>query len=70
MTSDKTPTAIDEEPDTDPAEAFGALSDPLRVDILQTLGEYHRETRTRNLSASQISADVSVWMIPGGFATT
>lgn len=45
MTSEETPTNTDEELVTNPADAFGALSDPLRVGILQTLGEYHRETR-------------------------
>lgn len=45
MTSEEPSTDTDDEPSTNPADAFGALSDPLRVDILQTLGEYHRETQ-------------------------
>lgn len=28
----------------DPADAFGALSDPLRVDVLRALADHHRET--------------------------
>nr|WP_160133952.1 hypothetical protein [Halococcus salsus] len=38
--TERSPT---EEPNTDPADAFGALSDPLRIDILRALGNYHRE---------------------------
>ena len=38
--TERSPT---EEPNTDPADAFGALSDPLRIDILRALGDYHRE---------------------------
>ncbi len=34
MTSEEKSISINEEPNTDPADAFGALSDPLRVDIL------------------------------------
>lgn len=44
MTSEEKSISTNEEPNTDPADAFGALSDPLRVDILQTLGGYHCET--------------------------
>ncbi|WP_226041503.1 helix-turn-helix domain-containing protein [Natrinema sp. DC36] len=44
MTSEEKSITTDKEPSTDPADAFGALSDPLRVDILQALGGYHRET--------------------------
>jgi hypothetical protein len=35
----------DGKPAADSADAFGALSDPLRIDILQALAAYHRETR-------------------------
>jgi DNA-binding transcriptional ArsR family regulator len=44
MTNEKTDDTVGDEHGTDPADAFGALSDPLRVDILQTLAAHHRET--------------------------
>jgi DNA-binding transcriptional ArsR family regulator len=44
MTTEKTVDDADDEQGTDPADAFGALSDPLRVNILQTLAAHHRET--------------------------
>lgn len=44
MTSEERSITTDKEPSVDPADAFGALSDPLRVDILRALGGYHRET--------------------------
>ncbi|MFC6723118.1 ArsR family transcriptional regulator [Halobium palmae] len=44
MTSNEDSITSDDESSTDPADAFGALSDPLRVDILRALGDYHHET--------------------------
>lgn len=40
---------VDDAGDVDPADAFGALSDSLRVDILRALAAHHRETRGRNV---------------------
>lgn len=48
MTAEETPANTGAKPNTTPADVFGALSDSLRVDILQALGEYHRETQNRN----------------------
>ena len=36
----------EDRPATAPADAFGALSDPLRIDVLQALATHHRETGT------------------------
>lgn len=44
MTSGEKAITTDKEPNVDPADAFGALSDPLRINILQALGGHHRET--------------------------
>jgi hypothetical protein len=44
MPADEQSITGDRESSTNPADAFGALSDPFRVDILQALGSYHRET--------------------------
>lgn len=44
MMSEGPPTESDDTPTTTPADVFGALSDPLRIDILHALVEYHRKT--------------------------
>ncbi|WP_231187758.1 ArsR family transcriptional regulator [Haladaptatus sp. DYF46] len=44
MTFNGNSTSTNEKSSTDPADAFGALSDPLRIDILRALGDYHHET--------------------------
>lgn len=46
MTSNETSSDSGGEADTGPADAFSALSDPLRVDIIRALCEHHRESQT------------------------
>lgn len=48
MPSERTPPDADDDPTGDPADVFGALSDPLRVEILRSLSEHHRETHHEN----------------------
>lgn len=45
----------------DPADAFSALGDPLRIDILQELSAHHRTTGESDIGFADLRRRVQSW---------